>query len=190
MKEILVLERNALPPAWLPREGSLPMAWADFGAELAAAGRSRWLERSEAEKNPAWKQPIPYVLLRDGNGAVALYRRQGSEKRLHGLWSAGIGGHVEQEDGVDTIGQTLLCCANRELAEEVPGCTAELHFLGIVNEEVTAVGRVHWGVVFEARVERRMKGGVELGKLAWIAPHKALEYPLELWSRLALGLTS
>lgn len=145
MNEILVIARSALPPQWLPEEGAVALAWESLGAVLERnPGALRWMPRSQAEVAPCWKQPIPYLVLRDAEGCVAAYRRGGSERRLHGRWSVGIGGHVERADANGDFASTLLQCAMRELAEEAPGCVANLRFAGAINEECTEVGTVHW----------------------------------------------
>jgi len=191
-REILVLSCEAMPAGWLPREGAVALAWERVAAWLdEAAAACRWMARAEAEGDPRWKQPIPYLLLRDTQGAVAAYERAGSEGRLHGLWSVGLGGHVERADERPSVAATLLACAHREIAEELelgPAAPPELRFLGVVNEDVTEVGRVHWGLVLEARCSTRPRPGPELGGLRWLRPEEAAALPLERWSRLALGL--
>ncbi len=191
-REILVLSREAMPAGWLPREGAVALAWERVAAWLdEAAAACRWMARAEAESDPRWKQPIPYLLLRDTQGAVAAYERAGSEGRLHGLWSVGLGGHVERADERPSVSATLLACAHREIAEELelgPADPPELRFLGVVNEDVTEVGRVHWGLVLEARCSTHPRSGPELGGLRWLLPEEAAALPLERWSRLALGL--
>lgn len=191
-REILVLSREAMPAGWLPREGAVALAWERVAAWLdATAPACRWMARAEAERDPRWKQPIPYLLLRDAGGAVAAYERAGREGRLHGLWSVGLGGHVERTDERPSVAATLLACARREIAEELelgPADPPELRFLGVVNEDVTEVGLVHWGLVLEARCGTRPRPGPELGGLRWLRPEEAAALPLERWSRLALGL--
>jgi len=110
--------------------------------------------RRELELDPAWKQPIPY--------AVALYRPDGaavddvqlfwmdrlaggSDKRLHGRASFGVGGHISPSDG------GIRGALAREWAEEVATPTLP-HFtpIGLLNDDGDDVGRVHLGVVFIA----------------------------------------
>ena len=191
-QEILVFDREAVPTAWLPEEAALPLPWPELTAWLTGAvSAGRWMGREQAEADPRWKQPIPYLVLRDPTGAVAAYRRSGSEGRLHGLWSVGVGGHVERCDETASLAGTLLACARRELAEELhlaAGAAEPGPFLGLVNEELTEVGRVHWGLVFEVRCKERPRPGSELRDLRWLPPAEALALPLERWSRLALAL--
>jgi len=80
----------------------------EFLAKAMALGR--FVDREEAEANPAWKQWIPYCMLRCGDwsatdhpnpdrGVLLVQRtRQGNETRLHESWSIGLGGHIEPVD--------------------------------------------------------------------------------------------
>lgn len=110
--------------------------------------------RRELELDPSWKQPIPY--------AVALYRPDGvpasgtqlfwmdrlsggSDKRLHGRASFGVGGHISPSDG------GIMAALAREWAEEVatPSLPAFTP-VGLLNDDGDDVGRVHLGIVFIA----------------------------------------
>jgi predicted NUDIX family phosphoesterase len=110
--------------------------------------------RSEVETDPAFKQLIPYLVLRHG-GELFHYRRgnSGGEKRLQALRSIGIGGHISEEDargGGDPYRTGMV----RELLEEVAiGCEWTERFLGFINDDRTPVGSVHLGIVhvFELR---------------------------------------
>lgn len=104
--------------------------------------------RSEVETDPEFKQLIPYLVLKHG-GDLFHYRRGsvGAEKRLQAMRSIGIGGHIGEEDarGSDDPYRTGMM---RELLEEVAiGGTWTEHFLGFINDDSLAVGRVHLGVV-------------------------------------------
>src|SRR3990172_7006661 len=56
---------------------------------IAAAGVFR--PRGELEPDPAWKQVIPYLVLRDGPRVFLMRRtRAGGDARLHDRWSIGI----------------------------------------------------------------------------------------------------
>ena len=178
-----------MPASWLPYEDALPLSRMELTSVLATPGLLwRWMDRGKAETDRRWKQPIPYILLQNRSGCIAIYHRRGTEERLHGLWSAGIGGHVEMEDEAGGLERTLMACAQRELAEEVPGCSARLRFRGVINEEVTEVGTVHWGLVFTASVAESPQPGEELMDFRWLAKEEAAGLNLERWSRLALRL--
>ena len=80
-------------------------------------------DREECETNFEKLQIIPYITLRDvGSNKIFAYRRgNGStESRLKGLYSVGLGGHVEQTPSEgQTIVDVLIEDIFRELEEEV-----------------------------------------------------------------------
>ena len=84
-------------------------------------GRRVFLPRAEAETDSAFRQIIPYVAVTRGGEVFSTRRlRSGTESRLHGLISLGIGGHIDKNrDGDD--GETLMRALRRELSEEL-GC--------------------------------------------------------------------
>ncbi len=184
---VLVLPRAAIPPDWRPRKGAVPLAWNELAHYLDRYRPAFWLPRPQAEIDRRWKQAIPYVLVSDPQNRLAAYRRRGGERRLHGYWSLGLGGHVERLDQRPKPSATLRACARRELLEELGVQPKRLRFLGVINEEQSHVGEVHWGLVFHARLDHRLEDSPELGLLHWIRP-QALRLPLECWSRLALEL--
>lgn len=122
--------------------------------------------RGDMERDPSFKQLIPYVLFRhtDAAGAVRLfqYTRGGGmgEARLHAKRSVGVGGHISIEDaaprtpgaaGHDVYREGL----NRELAEEVIIETPyREQCVGLLNDDETPVGQVHLGVVHICDVDR------------------------------------
>jgi len=108
-------------------------------------GHGFFADRDRVEEDPSLKQVIPYALV-VREGQVFLFRRTagGGERRLHGLRSVGVGGHVNPVDRADVIHRAL----ERELTEELflpAGWRARV--VGIVNNDLTAVGSVHVGVV-------------------------------------------
>ena len=55
--------------------------------------------RPEMEEDPSYRQIIPYVVLTRGDEVLVLRRlKKGGEKRLHGLLSIGVGGHINPVD--------------------------------------------------------------------------------------------
>jgi len=161
-----------------------------------------WLPRTEAELDPIFKQWITYVLVRNPRGQLAAYPRQGNERRLHGRWSLGIGGHINPEDG--GVGRKpsefawwswLWQGMQRELSEEFPDATPGItRFLGLIHESRTPVGRVHIGAVFvHDTTASDPLPGPELTGLVWVRPETlgTGEWPndrFELWSSLAFEL--
>ena len=118
--------------------------------------------RSEMEEDPSFKQLIPYVLFRftDEAGEVHLFqytRGKGQgEKRLHSKRSVGIGGHISSVDAdVGATRDPYQEGMRRELDEEVAINTPyQAECVGMINDDLTEVGKVHLGVVHVFDVER------------------------------------
>ncbi len=111
--------------------------------------------RSQVETDPAFKQLIPYVLLRHGD-SLFHYRRgsAGTETRLQARRSVGIGGHISEADA-DGSGDPYANGMMRELMEEVTiGGSWSEHLLGFINDDRTPVGNVHLGIVHLFALER------------------------------------
>lgn len=195
MEHILCIRRNAIPEIWLKNMGATALSSADFASGVNKM-EIHWLERRLAESDAGYKQLIPYgVLQKEPGGDIACYRRNGSEKRLSGRWSIGIGGHINPKDArPDGLGvlQIAANCLKREFAEETgmafPSLDAD--FLGLINEEETSVGAVHLGLVHRIRVRDpdALHPSEELAEVGWTSPGEAKNLPLEHWSRLALML--
>ncbi len=127
--------------------------------ELLDPANASYRPRHEVEEDPTFKQLIPYVIFRyrqAGPEQVFQYTRgrgQG-EGRLHSKCSIGIGGHISAED--DRDGNTAYAEGmRRELEEEVEIDTQYTErCVGLINDDLTPVGRVHLGVVHLVDVER------------------------------------
>ena len=118
--------------------------------------------RGEMERDPSFKQLIPYMVFRyvDREGVVRMfqYTRGGGqgESRLHALRSVGIGGHISTEDEHAGSKQNVYRQGmQRELNEEVVIETPYTEAcVGLINDDETPVGRVHLGVVHQIDVQR------------------------------------
>lgn len=160
----------------------------------AVALRGRYLDRQVAEDDPAFKQLIPYVLVRDGPAVFLMHRTDaGGDPRLHGQASIGVGGHLNPvDDGEDP----LMAGLRREWAEELDvGWDPHFELVGLLNDETNPVGTVHLGVVFTVDANGRAVDVREHDKLAGNfagADELAAAWDrLETWSRLvaeAIGL--
>lgn len=126
----------------------------DSGGQLLSqlCARGFFADRAEAEENPAWKQLIPYcVITRGGSILVVRRRKQGTEDRLHGLLSIGIGGHIGPEDGGPGDPNLIQSGLLRELHEElvISACTpCTPRLAGLLNDDGNPVGQVHVGLVY------------------------------------------
>jgi predicted NUDIX family phosphoesterase len=148
--------------------------------------------RSEAEQDKRYKQLIPYVLI-ICNGKVLRYRRGrgGQETRLHGLYSVGIGGHISDEDhGLFSSGVGYQDGMRREIMEEVAFEEVKEAAVGVINDDSTEVGQVHFGVVHMMHVASEKIAGRRSGILGpeFIPLAEAVADPAgyESWSRFCL----
>jgi len=179
---VLVVPRAAL----VPGDGWLGVRRGDLADALAVVARDgRFMRRGDAEEDPAFKQVIPYLVLRDGERWFLMRRtRAGGDARLHDLWSIGVGGHLNPGDG-DVAGGLA-----REWAEEVEAAfEPDYAPVGLLNDDTTAVGAVHVGFVYIADAGGRPVAIRETDKLtgtfATTAEVEAVRDHLETWSRLA-----
>lgn len=180
-ERVLVVPRDRLPERadWV---GIRPGSLAEAIQLVERHGRLQ--PRARMERDPAWKQIIPYLVLRDGRRYFLMRRtRAGGDARLHDRWSLGVGGHLNPGD------RTLRDGLVREWTEEIEAdFIPEFEYVGLLNDDSTDVGRVHLGVVFLADAAGRPAGIRETEKLegsfvdasgvAEVADH------LETWSRL------
>jgi predicted NUDIX family phosphoesterase len=152
---------------------------------------SVFLDRQAAEEDPSHKQVIPYIVVTH-KGRFLLYRRTNKqgESRLHDKLSLGFGGHINDIDGrLDTGTNVILAAMVRELNEEVfIPALRQLRVVGYINDDSSAVGRVHLGVAFivETSNERFEVNEPDLIKAKWCDASEIEElYPnLETWSQL------
>jgi predicted NUDIX family phosphoesterase len=119
--------------------------------------------RGDMEQDPSFKQLIPYMLFRyvDSEAIEHLfqYTRGGGqgEKRLHAKRSVGVGGHICAEDAAEKASSHDVYREGmqRELGEEViVDCQYRERCVGLINDDETAVGQVHLGVVHLCDVSR------------------------------------
>jgi predicted NUDIX family phosphoesterase len=169
---------------WL---GIRPAGEADLADLIRRAGTFR--PRPEMEVDPAWKQVIPYPVLRDGEAWYLMRRtKAGSDARLHDRYSIGVGGHVNPDDG--GLDGDLGAALRREWHEElVVDFVPSFRFVGLLNDDTTPVGRVHLGLVYEGDAAGRPVAIRETEKLSGefvaAAEVAAVSDRLETWSRIA-----
>ncbi len=147
--------------------------------------------RYEVETDPAFKQLIPYIVLKCG-GSLFHYRRgsSGTETRLQSLRSIGIGGHISEADaagGSDSYATGMM----RELTEEVDlGCNFRERCIGFINDDRTPVGSVHLGVVhlfeLEAASAKSRETALADAGFAALAELQEQFSEFETWSQFVL----
>jgi predicted NUDIX family phosphoesterase len=147
--------------------------------------QGRYEPRDAMERDPAFKQVIPYLVLRDGERYFLMRRtRAGRDERLHDRYSIGVGGHLNPGDGGLDGG------LRREWAEELEAdFVPTFRLVGLLNDDTTDVGSVHLGVVYVADAAGRPVAIRETDKLTgrFVDPAAVAEVEAELesWSQLA-----
>lgn len=161
---------------------------------------------NNAERNTALKQPIPYGIVtsddRDGELRVFVYERLGggTESRLHSKLSIGVGGHMNTLPHSDNFLDVVKEEASRELTEElifdsvegeVDPATYPTEVIGLINDDLEEVGRVHIGILYT--IETHSNHSVEVRETDTLAGEwmtlQELENNydrLESWSQIAL----
>jgi predicted NUDIX family phosphoesterase len=180
-ERVLVVPRSAVPDdaGWL---GLRTEGLSAFLATAAAVGRFE--PRPAMEADPSHKQLIPYLVLRDGPRYFLMRRtKAGGDARLHDRWSIGVGGHLNPGDA-DLLGGLRREWREELVAEFEPAFVP----LALLNDDTTAVGAVHLGVVFVADAAGRPVTVRETDKLEgrFVEPAEvaAVAADLESWSRI------
>jgi len=188
-EHILVVARPVLLPDSL--HGFHVGGVDSYAERIRRSGEFR--PRDVVEDDPTLKQIIPYLIIRHRE-RIFLFQRtaRGGEPRLHGRFSIGVGGHIAREDtAAAAVGDLLLAGLRRELEEELVVAGAwKARPVGVLNDDQTRVGSVHFGVVYVVEVDRpevRVREEDRLtGRLATVADVSAAREGMETWSQLIL----
>lgn len=155
-EQVLVIESDWVHSLHADR-GFIAQINLEFLRELPA--RAFFMDRSDAESKPQYRQVIPYVLVRNEGMYLTVTRlKTQGESRLHDKMSFGIGGHINPVDGE---AETLLDRGlRRELSEELatdnpPGYN-DLPIIGIILSDSNEVSRVHIGIVMRWDVAEKV----------------------------------
>ena len=144
----------------------------------------RYEARDVMERDPSFKQVIPYLVLLDGPRIFLMRRTQaGGDARLHDRFSIGVGGHLNPGDG------GLLGGLEREWNEEVVAdFVPDFELVALLNDDTTEVGSVHLGAVYLADAAGRPVAIRETDKLegAFVGADEvaAVVDRLETWSAI------
>jgi predicted NUDIX family phosphoesterase len=148
--------------------------------------------RAQVESDPTYKQIVPYVVLMWENQVFHYTRgKRATETRLQALRSVGVGGHISADDR-SLFDSPYREAMFREVAEEVYLETAySERCIGLINDDTTAVGQVHLGIVHvfdlaEPKVARREQVLTRSG-FATLADVQAQADEFESWSQFVLA---
>ena len=151
-----------------------------------------------AERNQAYKQPIPYIVIKKGDKYFTTERLAGAgESRLHGKISMGIGGHMNPILGYNNFDDLLKENTLRELNEELTvkdnGLPINIEMLGLINDDENEVGKVHIGLLGQIVLDGTQDVEVlevEQLKGAWHTLDELLEEDvferLEAWGKIVV----
>jgi predicted NUDIX family phosphoesterase len=161
---------------------------------LLARENNFFMARSAAERDPAFKQIIPYVLLVHGGKVLHYVRgKKSGEQRLVSKGSIGIGGHMnELDEGLFALDEAAyLEGVRRETCEELKiGTPFRNRVVALLNDDTNEVGQVHLGVVhvFELDEPKVEKNEAMITNLAFLTPEELRERRdlLESWSQICL----
>jgi len=194
-EQVLVIERKVLEQAGMFQGLTLDVG--RYLRKLFTPGVLRFMPRSQAEPDPAYKQLIPYVLMSYGGKYLTYVRgRRAGETRLVGNRSIGIGGHINPTDDMplfnaDFYETTYLNAVEREVAEEVSvEANHTDRIVALLNDDSNEVGSVHLGVVHHWILDSSLVSKREqmITQMAFMSPAELHEVrdTLETWSSLCL----
>ena len=163
--------------------------------QLLARQNNHFMRRSEAEKDPGFKQIIPYALLVHEDKVLHYVRgKKAGEQRLVSKGSLGIGGHMNDGDeGLFALDlEAYQAGVQREVNEELKVNTPYVnHVVAMLNDDSNEVGQVHLGVVHifrleTAAVEKREAMITEIAFLS-VDELQAKKDSLESWSQICVS---
>ena len=194
IEKVLVIERRVLEKFGLFQgvsfevEQYLPQLWEGEGVSF--------IPRTEAERDPGYKQLIPYVIMTHGERYLCYVRGRGvGEPRLAEKVSIGIGGHINPSDTMqlfdNNFQEVYVNAVAREVAEEVIVETDhDDRIVGLINDDSNEVGKVHLGIIHiwrlaEAKVRKHEQ---EICQLRFMNINELLQVKdkKETWSQLCL----
>ena len=199
-EQVLVVERKVIEQVGMFQGLTLDVA--RYLHKLFAPGVLRFIPRSRAEADPAYKQLIPYVIMsNDGKYLTYVRGRRAGETRLVGNRSIGIGGHINPVDNEIPLFDTpfynkkmYTIAVEREVAEEVSveanHTDSTDSIVALLNDDSNEVGSVHLGIVHywildAPKVSKREQ---MITQMAFMSPAELhqLRDTLETWSQLCL----
>lgn len=189
VEQVLVISRDHVPGGCAFTGIRLAGDPALEALRSAVREHGTFMDRPRAEESPAFKQLIPYVVVRDGPRTFLMERTAaGGDPRLHRKASIGVGGHINPVDDGD---DPLTAGLHREWAEELDAdWEPAFRLVGLLNDDSNPVGSVHLGVVFTVEADGRPITVREHEKLtAQMADAdelRAARDRMETWSRLVV----
>ena len=190
-EQVLVVQRKVFESAGA--FNGLAMDTKKYIDKLFVQGVPRFMPRPQAEKDPSFKQLIPYVIMTCGGKYLSYVRgKRAGETRLVAKRSLGIGGHINPTDDMPLFGNffdTYLTAVQREVAEEVSVETRyKDRVVALLNDDSNEVGQVHLGIVHlwtldEPKVNRKEQMITQMGFMT-LAELQEVRDTMETWSQI------
>jgi len=147
------------------------------------------------ETDKRYKQVIPYFVFVNSDGKILTYKKNksSSETRLHDMFSIGIGGHVNDNDGngMSAVRQAAI----RECQEEIsvsPAITAMSRnnddYIPINLKGNAADYHIGYCQVVTGWHPEEIKLSEEVDKITWRTVSELKELDLEEWSGYILDI--
>ncbi|MBA3752468.1 hypothetical protein H0X06_06830 [Candidatus Dependentiae bacterium] len=183
-EHILVIKRSSLFEKvgnWQGfKEGSLE----EF--QLVVSSHKEFHPRHLMESDDTYKQVIPYLVFCYKKRYFLMQRTEHStEQRLKNSYTLGIGGHVRESD---LVNDSLIGWAQREFEEEIFYHGGyQVTSAGLLNDDSSAVGRVHVGyvLILEGNSEDIVvKSELKSGMLVTLSEIEEFFEFLEPWSKI------
>lgn len=198
-EQILVIERKLLEQIGMFQ--GLEFDVDRYLRKIFARGNPRFMPRSQAEQDPAYKQLIPYVIMNyEGKYLSYVRGKRAGETRLTGHRSIGIGGHINPADDMPLLNrdyktdsrEMYLTAVEREVAEEVVvEANHTDHIVALLNDESNEVGRVHLGIVhywiLDAPKVNKREQMITQMTFKTTAELQEVRDTMETWSQLCLS---
>jgi predicted NUDIX family phosphoesterase len=194
-EQILVVERKVVEEVGMFQGLALDVEL--YLSKIFVQGVPRFMLRSKAEKDPYFKQIIPYVIMTcDGKYLNYVRGTRAGEARLVGNRSIGIGGHINPVDNEVPLFDTDLsrmynAAVEREVAEEVSVETKHTDkIVALLNDDSNEVGSVHLGIVHywilaEPKVSKREQMITQMD-FKTLAELQKVKDTMETWSGLCV----
>jgi predicted NUDIX family phosphoesterase len=192
-EQVLVVQRKVFDEAGA--FNGLALDTRRYLGKLFVQGVPRFMPRSQAEKDPSYKQLIPYVIMTcEGKYLSYVRGKRAGETRLVAKRSIGIGGHINPTDADNSslfayLFENYLAAVKREVAEEVTVETAHTDkIIALLNDDSNEVGQVHLGIVHlwtldEPKVSRREQMITQMGFMS-IPELQEVRDTMETWSQI------
>jgi predicted NUDIX family phosphoesterase len=194
-EQVLVVERNVFESAGA--FNGLALDTQQYLDKLFAPGVPRFIPRPQAEKDPSFKQLIPYVIMTCKGQYLSYVRgKRAGETRLVAKRSIGIGGHINPTEDMPLFGKlsetnfaVYLSAVQREVSEEVSIDTKyKDKVVALLNDDSNEVGHVHLGIVHlwtldEPKVSRKEQMITQMGFMS-IPELQEVSGTMETWSQI------